>query len=125
MYKRTSFWGLERMHTLFRYLFPTIALVISFIYGLDHALESGTLERSYIFSPKQLHTLSISAISSYGNDTRALVANIVDQLQDKPDIAPYLTSDEEWVFNNAGGAMGAMRILHASQSPNSARLDMI
>lgn len=49
-----------------------------------------------------------------GNNTQAVVASIVTQLRENPAVKPYLSIEEEWIFNNAGGAMGAMYIIHAS-----------
>ncbi|KAF2764945.1 sigma receptor and C-8 sterol isomerase [Teratosphaeria nubilosa] len=72
------------------------------------------LDRFYIFNPTDLHFLALKAIEHGGNDTKAIVEHIVTELRDDAKIAPYLNNEEQWVFNNAGGAMGAMTILHAS-----------
>lgn len=71
------------------------------------------LEKFYVFDPEHLHDLSQRAISAHGNDTKAVVNFIVDGLDQKME-GKYLNKHEEWVFNNAGGAMGAMYIIHAS-----------
>ncbi|KAK5125840.1 Squalene epoxidase [Meristemomyces frigidus] len=72
------------------------------------------LDSFYIFRPDQLHSLALTAIDQHGNDTKAVVTSILDGLRDDPSVASYLSVDEEWVFNNAGGAMGAMYVIHAS-----------
>ena len=69
---------------------------------------------SYIFNPEKLHSISLSAVDQHGNDTAAVVTSIVDELRADGDLAPYLSVDEEWIFNNAGGAMGSMYLIHAS-----------
>ncbi|KAI9746356.1 MAG: C-8 sterol isomerase [Claussenomyces sp. TS43310] len=71
------------------------------------------LEDFYIFTPAQLHDLSLRALATHANDMRSVVTYIVDELSTT---APggYVNLDEEWIFNNAGGAMGAMYIIHAS-----------
>jgi C-8 sterol isomerase len=70
------------------------------------------LDKFYVFDPTELHTLSQSAIAAHGNDTRAVVAHIVRHLsKTHPN---HVNIEEEWVFNNAGGCMGAMTIIHAS-----------
>lgn len=76
-------------------------------------LESN-LDSFYIFNPTQLHDLSVRAIAAHGNDTSSVVAYIVDELSTKLP-GGYVNLDEEWIFNNAGGAMGAMYIIHASK----------
>lgn len=71
------------------------------------------LEQFYIFDPVHLHDVSQRAISAHGEDTRSVVNFIVAELEQK--VGPnYLSTQEEWVFNNAGGAMGAMYVIHAS-----------
>jgi C-8 sterol isomerase len=86
-----------------------IALVSALFYFLDSHLES-----FYIFSPPELHELSLRAIAAHGNDTRSVVGYIVGELSEKLP-GGYVNLDEEWIFNNAGGAMGAMYIIHASE----------
>lgn len=90
------------------YFSSAILLLISSIYAIYSILETNILERYYIFTPEQLRGLSEGAIQQHGNNTQALVASIVKQLRGDEGIAPYLSVDEEWCFNNAGGAMGAM-----------------
>ena len=85
------------------------ALVAPIAYVLEQRLES-----FYVFDTEHLADLSKRAISAHGNDTKAIVKYIVDELNDRNGVAPYVNNDEEWVFNNAGGAMGAMYIIHAS-----------
>ncbi|PYH44323.1 C-8 sterol isomerase ERG2 [Aspergillus saccharolyticus JOP 1030-1] len=80
--------------------------------GLYNYLNA-RLEQFYIFDPTHLHDLSTRAIAAHGNDTRAVVNYIVSELDEKIP-GTHINHDEEWVFNNAGGAMGAMYIIHAS-----------
>ncbi|EUC45450.1 hypothetical protein COCMIDRAFT_95541 [Bipolaris oryzae ATCC 44560] len=89
----------------------TLSLLLGALTTLFYNLES-RLESFYIFTPAALHSLSLSAIERHGNDTAAVVSYIVDSLSA---LHPqHINLDEEWVFNNAGGAMGAMYIIHAS-----------
>lgn len=87
-----------------------LALLSALVVYLDAHLES-----FYIFEPAHLHDLSQRAIAAHGNETRSVVSYIVRELDQKLS-GKHLNFDEEWVFNNAGGAMGAMYIIHASES---------
>ena len=88
-----------------------LGAVVAAIASIMYMLESH-LEKFYIFDPTDLHTLSQSAIAAHGNDTRAVVDYITSHLaQSHPN---HVNTHEEWIFNNAGGAMGAMHIIHAS-----------
>ncbi|KAF2658791.1 C-8 sterol isomerase [Lophiostoma macrostomum CBS 122681] len=83
-----------------------LALISSFYFLDSH------LEKFYIFEPSHLHELSLAAIEKHGNDTANVVKHIVDDLSAK--LPVHVNLDQEWIFNNAGGAMGAMYIIHAS-----------
>ena len=98
------------------YFWSLVVLALSSIYAIYCILETNLLESHYIFTPAKLHALSQASIQQHGNNTKALVANIVEQLRADDSVAPYISVDEEWMFNNAGGAMGAMYIIHASKS---------
>jgi len=98
-----------------QYLLNAAVLVVAIIFGAKQA-EPSYLDSLYIFDPKQLHDLSLKAIDQHGNDTRAIVDSIVGDLSADPKLANHVNLQEEWIFNNAGGAMGAMYIIHASKS---------
>lgn len=84
-----------------------LALLTTLFYNLDSHLE-----KFYIFHPTALHTLAQSAIAEHGNDTAAMVQYIAQDLNAK--YPKHINMEEVWMFNNHGGAMGAMWILHAS-----------
>lgn len=74
--------------------------------------------RWYVFTPESLHELAQAAIAAapHPDDTAFMTSYIVRNLTETyPSTQIRLNPDtSEWVFNNAGGAMGAMYIIHAS-----------
>lgn len=91
-----------------------VAVVVAFLSALFYFLDQH-LDWFYILSPPELHDLSLRAIAAHGNDTKEVVAFIANELSGKFP-GGYINLDQEWIFNNAGGAMGAMYIIHASKS---------
>ncbi|KAL4251944.1 C-8 sterol isomerase, partial [Pleurotus pulmonarius] len=73
-------------------------------------------DRWYVFEPTKLHALAQDAIAVHPDDVGAMAHHIVANLTaEYPSTRIRINPDErEWVFNNAGGAMGAMYIIHAS-----------
>jgi len=92
--------------------FITLTVLIALCSVIFYWLDSH-LDWFYIFTPAQLHDLSQRAIGAHGNHTKNVVDFIVNELSEKLP-GGYINLDEEWIFNNAGGAMGAMYIIHAS-----------
>ncbi|KZT24908.1 ERG2 and sigma1 receptor-like protein [Neolentinus lepideus HHB14362 ss-1] len=70
----------------------------------------------YVFDPTTIHELAQAAIAASPNSTQGMIDHIVANLTDTyPSSQIAINTDKsEWVFNNAGGAMGAMYIIHAS-----------
>lgn len=94
---------------LLKWLAILLGVLAPIVYMLDQ-----NLERFYIFDLDNLDAVTKRGIELHGNDTRAVVKHIVDELNAQPSLSSHINLEEEWVFNNAGGAMGAMYILHAS-----------
>ncbi|KAK8189373.1 C-8 sterol isomerase [Phyllosticta capitalensis] len=90
-----------------------VAVLAALLFPVYNWLEAN-LEKFYIFDPQDLHTVAQRAIETHGNDTKAIVSYITSELSGREAITTHVNMDEEWVFNNAGGAMGAMYIIHAS-----------
>jgi C-8 sterol isomerase len=84
-----------------------LTLLGSIFVGLDQIKE-----RFYIFDQNVLQQVAQKNIQKYGNDTHAMITNIAIDLE--KEYPGHITLKEEWVFNNAGGAMGSMWMLHAS-----------
>lgn len=73
-----------------------------------------TQERWYIFDPTMLHELSQEAIATHEGNMPLIVSHILRNLTETYGTNHINPREDEWVFNNAGGAMGAMYIIHAS-----------
>lgn len=73
-------------------------------------------------TPEELHgavnaTLASASLAGQSQNSSYIVSNLLSTIKDTyPDlaIATDYTNHREWVFNNAGGAMGSMYIIHAS-----------
>jgi len=90
-----------------------LTIVVAALGALIYVVEKN-LDDFCIFQPAQLHDLAKRGIAAHGNDTRSVVRHIVDELNGQARTSRHINLDEEWFFNNAGGAMGAMYIIHAS-----------
>ncbi|EPX74821.1 C-8 sterol isomerase Erg2 [Schizosaccharomyces octosporus yFS286] len=91
---------------LFGLLLPAIAAAIYYI--------QVNITSFYRFDPAKLQELSQQSIELYGNDTRALLYDLNKRLIAEYGDLIFPLNDDEWVHNNAGGAMGNMFILHSS-----------
>ncbi|KAI1215109.1 C-8 sterol isomerase [Annulohypoxylon truncatum] len=96
-------------------LLTFIGVLIGVFYPIHYVLERN-LESFYIFRTDELRDVSQRAIQAGGNDTAKIVEYIVTELkQNHPShVNDKWNVPEEWFFNNAGGAMGGMYIIHAS-----------
>ncbi|KAG9255390.1 erg2 C-8 sterol isomerase [Emericellopsis atlantica] len=105
--KKTKKQAPPSMGPLLAILALLTGLFASVIYMIDQHADN-----FYIFDPSELHNLSQRAIAAHGEDMHGIKDYIVSELSAKhPD---HVNVGEEWFFNNAGGAMGGMFIIHAS-----------
>ncbi|GAA5840423.1 hypothetical protein JCM11251_006556 [Rhodosporidiobolus azoricus] len=127
--KQSSPWSLRKLLS-----YGVVLAVLSGVWGVLENVKS----RWYIFDPATLHNVCKDALALHGNDTTSVLSHIYTSLQSSHpsytinsypfSSTPLLTdpatgavipesytgNEREWVFNNAGGAMGHMYIIHAS-----------
>jgi C-8 sterol isomerase len=66
----------------------------------------------YIFEPAELHEISKQAVSEKSRD--AIIRSVSEELKRR--YPKHIDLDVPWLFNNAGGAMGQIKLLHCSLS---------
>lgn len=93
-------------------LLAILALLTGLLAAVFYVVDQN-IDQFYIFDTDHLHDLAKRGVAKHGEDTRAVVKYIVDELNEK--VPQHLNLEEEWMFNNHGGAMGAMYIIHASE----------
>jgi C-8 sterol isomerase len=92
-------------------LLAVLGVLTALLSGLVYFIETNA-DRFYIFDTDHLQDLAKRSIAQHGNNTRDIVKYITTELAETH--PGYVSVEEDWVFNNAGGAMGAMYIIHAS-----------
>ena len=72
---------------------------------------------TYVFDRHELQAIARSAIKAH-NTSEGVIRTVIQSLQERypGHVAPGKYEELEWLFNNAGGAMGSMTVLHASVS---------
>ncbi|KAI4522180.1 ERG2 and sigma1 receptor-like protein [Schizophyllum commune Loenen D] len=99
-----------------RYVYLVIAyFALAFFWQVGKVLD-GIKDRWYVFDPESLHQVSQAAVATHPGDMPAIVDYIYANLSATyaPSQIRLNPNSSEWMFNNAGGAMGAMYIIHAS-----------
>ncbi|KAI0166850.1 ERG2 and sigma1 receptor-like protein [Hypoxylon sp. FL1284] len=104
----TSPTGLARLLTI-------VGVLIGIFTPIVYLMERN-LSRFYIFELDELADLAGRSVKAHGNDTARMIEYIVTELRENhpSHVNPKWNVEEEWFFNNAGGAMGSMYIIHSS-----------
>jgi C-8 sterol isomerase len=65
---------------------------------------------AYLFDPEELHEITKRALVHKRRSD--VLANVEEQLEQR--FPKHITRTSPWLFNNAGGAMGQIKLLHCS-----------
>uniref|UniRef100_A0A7S1SH79 C-8 sterol isomerase n=1 Tax=Tetraselmis chuii TaxID=63592 RepID=A0A7S1SH79_9CHLO len=93
-------------------MFRGVAVVVALV-AVTLYLSVGH-ESQYIFTPEEMKAIAGEAIAKGEGDIDKVVELVVGKLRAAH--PEFIEPAGEWIFNNAGGAMGSMLILHASFS---------
>ncbi len=90
------------------WLFSLTVAVLAVLGGMIH------LAPTTVFDPVELQAIAKTAIAAHPGNATAVVNAVIDNVRAK--YPKHTMGGDEWMFNNAGGAMGSMIVLHASFS---------
>ncbi|KAF3929595.1 hypothetical protein ABW19_dt0208779 [Dactylella cylindrospora] len=99
--------------------YMSIGRILVYLTIIFAAFDRYVLPKMYVFEPAKLQKLCQESIDLYGDDSgnynrTLLFEDLVVRLKKEYPKHVIDLKWDEWVFNNAGNAMGAMVILHAS-----------
>lgn len=75
--------------------------------------------------PEFLHQLAQTSITTHGNNTAKIIDSIVTNLTETYGSRYINPRQDEWVLNNAGGAMGTSRVANSSLSHLTHTIDIV
>eukprot|EP00188_Purpureofilum_apyrenoidigerum_P002836 Plantae.Rhodophyta-Purpureofilum_apyrenoidigerum.ctg28948.p1 GENE.Plantae.Rhodophyta-Purpureofilum_apyrenoidigerum.ctg28948~~Plantae.Rhodophyta-Purpureofilum_apyrenoidigerum.ctg28948.p1 ORF type:complete len:223 (+),score=29.67 Plantae.Rhodophyta-Purpureofilum_apyrenoidigerum.ctg28948:171-839(+) len=90
----------------------TLAMVVAAV-AISMHLLSGYGHR-HTFDPVELQELARRGIALGAGNSSAVIESVTALIAER--YGDHVMSDGSWIFNNAGGAMGSMVVLHASLS---------
>lgn len=94
--------------------FSLIALALYYV--LDYA-RIHYLPKAYIFDPYVLQEMGRDVLDANAKaNSTVILQQMHSRLKEQYGVYINDFNDEDWVFNNAGNAMGSMLVLHASIS---------
>lgn len=85
-----------------------IAVVVAVLAALIHVTPT------HVFDPAELQAIAKTAIAQHPGNSTGIVNAVIAAVRAK--YGKHMLDNDEWIFNNAGGAMGSMVVLHASFS---------
>ena len=77
-----------------------LAALIPIFYTLDQYVHLG-----FVFDPVVLQQIAQKNIATHGNDTVAMMRSITEDLKVEYGDAIHDWTEDDWFWNNAGGAM--------------------
>ena len=85
--------------------FSPLLLLLALLFPLLYTLDKN-IHHQYVFEPVKLQEISRVAIAQHGNDTESLMRQVHQDL--RTEYGDAIIKDyakEDWMWNNAGGAM--------------------
>ncbi|KAK9479795.1 ERG2/sigma1 receptor-like protein [Lipomyces japonicus] len=94
--------------------FKILPIIIALLYAGYKYVDTYVLPSLFIFDPKVLGQIVTDAVATSGDNSTILFRTINSALRKEYGDHVNELNFDDWMFNNAGGAMGSMFIQHAS-----------
>ncbi len=94
-----------------------VAVAVAVLAALIHVTPT------HVFDPVELQAIAKTAIARHAGNSTGVVTAVIAAVRAK--YGKHMIDSDEWMFNNAGGAMGSMIVLHASFSECVRRMSIL